>query len=91
MFVKRQSEITTETHSLTIVRFRQRVWVTCVLCGASAPHLSVAEAATALSLSETAVFRLAEAGDIHSIETAEGSLMVCSSSLAGLKTIIGEK
>ena len=56
----------------------------CGLCEATIPHLRVASAAAALSISETAVFRLAESGDIHSIETPEGLLMLCSSSLAAI-------
>jgi hypothetical protein len=85
MFARRQRVITTETHSLTIIRLRQQQpWMQCVICGAPIPHLTVAEAAAALSLSETAVFRLAEAGDLHSIETARGKLMLCSGSLAAM-------
>jgi hypothetical protein len=82
---KRQLEITRQTHCLTIIRLgQQEAWMQCELCGATVPHLRVAGVAAALSISETAVFRLAEAGDIHSIETPDGRLMVCGSSVAAI-------
>ena len=96
MFAKRQKEITTETHSLTIIRFgRQQTWMQCSMCGATVPHLRIGRAAAALSLSETAIFRLVEAGHLHSTETTDGRLMLCSSSLAAvgmeLERIKGER
>lgn len=85
MKAKRQTEIRSETHELTIVRFRQsQSGIFCEACADQVSHLKVEQAASALSLSETAIFRLVENGQIHSIKTAAGSLLLCVNSLAAI-------
>ena len=89
---KKRLEITLETHELTIVRFsRNQKTDFCTVCRAHTPHLSVAESVPVLGLSESAIFRLAESGEIHSCETANGLLRLCGNSLAALKQINKEK
>lgn len=87
MLAKRQTEVTTETHELTIIRFGHQQTQQCSFCGTAVAHVRVTHAASALSLSETALFRLAESGQIHSIETAAGSLLLCGNSLAALGSL----
>ena len=54
-------------------------------------YFSVSRAATVLGFSETAIFRLAESGKVHSSENAVGSLLICSDSLLRLDKEISEK
>lgn len=81
-----KTEIRIETHELTVIRVRrsQTATVFCSLCQLKVLHLTVARAAAALQLSETAVFRLVEGGSVHSTETRSGALLVCSNSVAAL-------
>jgi hypothetical protein len=82
---KKRLEFTLETHELTIVRFgRAPKTAFCRTCLAHTPHLSVAGSVPVLGLSESAIFRLAESGQIHSRETADGRLLLCANSLADL-------
>ena len=84
MKAKKRLEIVWETHEITTISFNQnrRVTLFCQSCQSNTPHLSVVEAAAAANISETAVFRLAEAGRIHSTETESGALMICGDSLS---------
>ena len=81
-----KTEIKFETHELTIIRVRrsQAVSAFCTLCEQAVLHLTIARAAAALGVSETAVFRLVESGTVHSIETDSGALLVCGNSVLGL-------
>ena len=51
------------------------------MCKARVMYFSVSRAATLLEISETAIFRLNENGQFHSLENESGSLMICSNSL----------
>jgi hypothetical protein len=83
---KKRLEIMFETHELTIVRFgRNQAADYCPFCGAHTPHLSVAQSVSVLALPETKIFLLAQSGQIHSRETADGRLSICGNSLAALK------
>ncbi|HEY0461439.1 MAG TPA: hypothetical protein VGC97_20050 [Pyrinomonadaceae bacterium] len=86
MKAKRETEITIETHEITIIRLHtyQSTTVFCRRCRARLKHFSVARAAAVLKISETAIFRLVEDGQVHSTETAAGRLLVCGNSLAAL-------
>jgi len=79
-----KTEIKFETHELTIIRLRQSQMVTifCPFCRREVLHLTVARAAAALRMSETAVFRLVESGTIHSSETVSGALLICGNSVS---------
>jgi hypothetical protein len=81
---KRETEITIETDEITIIRVsrRQTTIVFCPVCRALLRHFSVARAAAFLKISETAIFRLVEGGQVHSTETAAGALLICGNSLA---------
>ena len=85
MKAKRRTEITLETHETTIIRFRQtNAAAYCAECQRHTSHLSVAQAVSVLSLSESAVLCLAKDKKIHSSRTADAALLLCSNSLAAL-------
>lgn len=92
-----KTEIKFETHELTVIRLRQSQIITifCPFCRREVLHLTVARAAAALRMSETAVFRLVESGTVHSCETASGALLICGDSISVLarerKNLEGEK
>ena len=53
----------------------------CEDCEACVPHSGIRQAALMLSVSELAVFRMAENGQVHATETPDGALLVCSNSV----------
>ena len=83
MKFKRRTEIMIETHETTIIRFgtRQTAAAFCDVCRETLPHFSARRAAVVLRLSEFAVFKLAESGQIHSTENARGELFICGNSI----------
>jgi hypothetical protein len=81
--VRRRTEVKVETRKTTTVRYgRGRTMIRCERCRTETPHLSLAQAQRAFSLSEAAIVRLAGAGQIHSRENADGRLLLCEASLA---------
>ena len=54
----------------------------CTQCRTQVAHFNINSAASILGISETAAFRLADAGQLHSLETSSGSLFICRNSLA---------
>ncbi len=84
MKAKKRLEIVWETREITTISFKRGFPATffCQSCHAATRHLSVAEAAAAAKISETAVFRLAETGLIHTTETDAGALLICGDSLS---------
>jgi hypothetical protein len=86
METKHRTEITIETHETTIIRvsMRQTVNAFCEICRTTHKHFSVRRAAAILRLSETAIFRLVEDGQVHSTENAAGALFVCINSLSAV-------
>jgi hypothetical protein len=86
MKTKQRTEITFETHELTIIRFRHRAATAyCVQCRAETMHLSAAQSVSILPLTEAEIFHLTETGQIHSTENADGLLLLCGNSLASFK------
>ena len=83
MKTKNRTEISFETHEVTIIRFNlnQTVVRFCAACGANVRYLPVSRAAGVLRISERQVYRLIENGQIHSTETETGALLVCRNSL----------
>ncbi len=77
-------EIRIETTQVIAVRINRRQAFTafCGICLKPTGHLPISNAAAGLRLSETAVFRLVESGQIHSIENPAGSLFVCGNSVS---------
>ena len=84
--MKRKASITVETERLLIVRrSRHTVERWCQACQAEVRMIGVDEAAAIAGISQRAVFHLAEAGEIHFMETVGGEALFCISSLSKQK------
>ena len=92
MKTKQRAEIRREIHEIRVVRLsRGTDQADCTRCGAKVPHCRVEQAAAALSISESAMFRLAESGRLHSTESDAGSLLICGNSLAEMSARFGKR
>lgn len=74
-------KIRLEKHELKVVRFGFRKSFFCEKCQKEMPHLTIAEVANALGITEKNVFHLVESEQFHSVETAEGKVLICKKSL----------
>jgi hypothetical protein len=86
MAIKRRTEITIETHEVTVIHLSQlqTAMACCKRCQTMLTHFSVLRAAAILGLGETAIFRLIESQQLHGTETADGRLLICANSLLAL-------
>ena len=86
MAIKRRTEITIETHEVTVIHLSQHqtTMAFCERCQTMLIHLSVLRVATILGLRETAIFRLVESEQIHATESADGRLLICANSFSAL-------
>jgi hypothetical protein len=83
--MKRRTEITIETDRLVVVaragrHFNSLTW--CASCGLNIQMMTTDDAALAARVNSRTIFHLVESGRLHSVETAEGLLLVCPHSLA---------
>lgn len=87
MKAKRRLEIIWETHEITTISFKGNCssMIFCEVCRSETRHLSIAEVAAVAKVSEAAVFRQAENELIHSTETADGKLLICTDSVTNLE------
>jgi hypothetical protein len=87
MKAKTRLEIVWETHEITTISFKgtSSSMIFCQLCKLETQHLSIAEVAIIARISEADVFRLAEAGSIHSTERAGGKLLICVNSVTNFE------
>ena len=72
-----------ETERLLVIRRSRRAvdrW--CHACRANVEMIGIDEAAAIAGISQRAVFHLAEAGEIHFMETAGGQALFCIRSLS---------
>lgn len=77
--MKRRTEITLETERWIVInRSRKKRW--CSSCARSVEMLSIDDAALQAQVTSRTIFRWAEAGTLHSSETAEGLLLICPNS-----------
>lgn len=79
---KRRTEITVETHKVTIIRRANRIsreW--CETCAVEVQMLSTEQAVAFAGLSTRAICRGVEAGQLHFRETGDGRLFICVNSL----------
>jgi hypothetical protein len=80
---RRTIELTVEHSQFFVLRKGRRfVLAWCGECAGRVPLFTLEEAARRARLSERAVYRKVEAGEIHFVETPEGALLVCLDSLA---------
>lgn len=75
--------ITTESAEVFIVRFngRSNIRGFCADCAAESDLLTLDEAVTFSGKGTRELVRRVESGEVHSIETSSGHLLVCRSSL----------
>ena len=89
--MRKKATITIETERLLTLRRSGRVvdrW--CAGCRAEVKMIGVEEAAAIAGLSQRKLFRLAEAGEIHFIETPQGQALFCLNSLSGNRRLLTE-
>lgn len=82
----RRTKIRFEKHELTLIRLSRNASLFCVTCRTETAHLTVAHAAELFEMSEKTVFTLAANEEIHSIETADGRLLICAHSIGRFET-----
>jgi len=79
---KKTTIVTFESRERMTIRrsaFRMVAW--CERCGADVQMVTPNEAGALFGADARAIFRGVESGEIHSIETTEGALMICVTSL----------
>jgi len=80
--MKKKATITVETERLLVIsRSLQSVDRWCHKCRTNVKMIGIDEAATIAGVSQRRVFHLAEAGEIHFMETEAGRTMFCVDSL----------
>ena len=80
---KRTARITVETERLLVIRCSNTSgdgW--CRQCQAEVKLIGLEEAAAVAGASQRAIFRWAEAGEIHFTETEDGRVMFCLNSIS---------
>ena len=85
---KRRVEVVFETERR--VTLRSKSLATAARCGrCSGPMLCAEEAVALTGINSRAIHRMAEAGEVHFVETPEGALLVCLVSLrdAGVASV----
>lgn len=85
MKTTRRTKLRFEKCELTLVRLSRNTRFVCADCRKEVIHLTVAQAANALGVSERTIFRLAESEQIHSTETDAGQLLICAVSATNYK------
>ncbi len=79
--MNKTTQITIETHSITIIRARGiRHSVHCERCGETVSAFAPEQIAAFLRLNLTEICRRIEAGKLHLTETGRGVALVCGNS-----------
>ena len=90
--MKKKATITVETERLLVIsRSRQATDHWCHECQTNVKMIGIDLAAAIAGLSERTVFQLAEAGELHFMETIEGQTLFCFGSLAEQKHSAGQQ
>ena len=80
---KIRTEITIETERVLIIKQRKgRVLAWCPICARQVPMVKVDEAAALCRVSSRTIYRWVETDKVHFVETPQGGLLICLSSLA---------
>lgn len=83
--MRRRTEITIETEEVIVIRQQKRLLRACCSeCAQQVIMLTVDQAAAVANKSSRLIYRMAEAGSIHFLETREGFLLICLQSLISL-------
>ncbi len=84
---KRRARITIQTERLLVIsRSSNRVEAWCDCCRAKRSMVAIDEAVVITGLTQRALFRLADAAEIHFTETEVGRTLFCIGSLNQLRT-----
>jgi len=79
---RRHTEIAIEIDEIVVVRATSRASLaSCEVCANEVVMVTPAQAAVIARVSVRDINRRVEAGEVHFLETPEGSLLVCMSSL----------
>jgi hypothetical protein len=84
MKATRMTKIRFESRESRFIRYGIETTSFCRGCTTETRHLRVAQMAALLAVSEKTIFRLAESKTLHSAETPEGWLMICTKCAASL-------
>lgn len=76
-----RTTITIQTERFLVMSARKDLYGFCSACGDEVRMVTIDAAATLSRLSSREIYREVEAGMLHFIETAEGSILVCFNSL----------
>ena len=79
---RKRTEITIETERLLFISSPRKVVGWCAACDAESEMVPVDEAAILRRVDSRTIFRLVEAEQVHSSETANGLLLICLNSLS---------
>ena len=77
----RRKRVTVETERLLVISHYNGVQGWCEGCSAQVKMVGPEEAAAVAGLSQMAIFRLIESHQLHFIETPDGGLLICVTSL----------
>jgi hypothetical protein len=79
--MKKSIRITLESERLLVITTRRTCVEPCAACGDEMRMVTVEEAATLARVSARSIYRAVEAGTLHFLETTEGPLLICLTSL----------
>ncbi len=82
----RKGQITIETERLMTVSRGRSINAFCDICGREVEMISPERAAADRNVSQRTIFRRIEDGSVHFAETQDGTLLVCTNSVAAIFT-----
>lgn len=82
--------ITIQTERLLVVNQGESLYRLCSACGHEVRMITIDQAATLTQISSLEVYREVEAGTLHFLETANGSVLICLNSLIGFSVEISQ-
>jgi hypothetical protein len=77
----KRTRITIETDSLLILRGRSSLRAWCSRCGAEAEMIALEETGVISNLERPELEEWLNSGELHRLQTAEGSTLICLNSL----------
>lgn len=81
MKIRKQMQITRESHEILILRRGRRRAAWCNACHSQVDWLTAEDAAQIIGATVLSIYRCAEAGTVHSCETPDGRFWICIESL----------
>ena len=77
----KQTTITVETKSLLILRIRNSRAAHCPVCGAKVETIALEDTGVISNLDRAALEQRLNSGELHRVEAADGSSLICLNSL----------